>query len=170
MAWTLVTSDRIQLPVSSPLFVNRPADEENPNWIAYRLSLNRMDALKKVSTHWRITCNFPDGVDHRDYVRAKFSDIDMIHFVGAGLCRQVEYINIRGYNCSSCTVPWWQVSPHYMLHTDNSPQAGAGCEIGLIPGSVSSEDNFGFYASRNAAFRCTKDPESTTNRWIGGYT
>ncbi|XP_031572589.1 uncharacterized protein LOC116306650 [Actinia tenebrosa] len=167
MVWTLVSSRRSNQLLSIPFFTNYAIDEENPNWVNYRLSLGRMEALQKLSTHWRVTCNLPtDGVDYRDYVRAKFSEVDIVHLNGKGLCKQVEYVNIRGYNCSLCMTPWWQISSH-LFHTDSWNFKICGAMS--ISGSVNSEDNFGYYGQKNAAFRCTKDPDSTTNWWFGGH-
>ena len=171
-AWTLVLS---KLSASMANFnepalnTDKPVNESNPNWNNYRLPLEKMEALRSASTHWRITCSFPvSGVDYRDYARAKFSDVDMISFKGVGSCKKTEYIDIRGHNCTNCMIPWWQgwVGDNGFFHTDSSVHCTGRSHF---PGSLGSEDNFGHYAIMNKNFRCTKDSESTTNYWIGGY-
>ncbi|KAK3697110.1 hypothetical protein QZH41_016917 [Actinostola sp. cb2023] len=169
-AWTLVQSKSVGAEKNTGLSfsVDNSINESRPNWDAYRLSLNRMEALRAVSTHWRITCNFPiAGVDYRDYVRAKFLDFDMINFKGEGSCMLTEYMDIRGHNCTSCTVPWWQGDRQPSFHTDSSDRYR--CNGISIPGSFPNEDNFGWYHITNNNFSCTTDSESTTNIWIGGY-
>ena len=168
-AWTLIMSERTQrLNVFKelPLYVDKPKNEDNPNWNLFRLSLIKMKQLQSRSSHWRVTCSFQtDGVLHRDYVRAKFADFDPIDFVGLKECKKVEYINVRGHSCSDCNVAWWQDS-RQMLHHDSS---SAACGFDPSAGAVESEDNFGFYNSPNPNFRCTQFPSSTNNYWFGSY-
>ena len=87
MAWTLVMSQTYQyhtLPqLRSPMFQDSPLNQESPRWDAYRLSLQRMNAVKSDSTHWRLTCNFPpEGLQYRDYARANFAEFDAINVKG----------------------------------------------------------------------------------------
>ncbi|CAB3988552.1 Hypothetical predicted protein, partial [Paramuricea clavata] len=85
------------------------------------MSSTMMNDLSTQSTHWRATCSFPThGVDYVDYVRGKFVDFDIINFVGTVDCKKVEYVNIRGHQCSDCSLAWWQTSDGYGLHTDSS--------------------------------------------------
>ena len=143
-----------------------PVDDSLPNWDKYRMSLSMMNDLSAQSTHWRATCSFPThGVDHVDYVRGKFVDFDVINFVGGDVCKRVEYVNIRGHQCSDCDVPWWQSNSYYSLHTDSSYTT---CGFDPSQGAVSSEDNFGRYVTVNSNFRCTADDSATTNWWFGG--
>ena len=45
----------------------------------FRLSLPRMNATVKRSTHVRATCNFnTDELKYEDYLRAKLSDVDLM--------------------------------------------------------------------------------------------
>lgn len=167
--WTLFMSE--ETPGSNvfkalPLYVNKPTSEHHPNWNLFRLSLSKMKQLAAHSSHWRVTCSFQiDGVVYRDYVRAKIADFDPIHFIGLKMCKRVEYMNVRGHNCTNCDVAWWQ-DDKQMLHHDSS---SAGCGFDARSGAVNSEDNFGFYASFNPNFRCTQLPSSTTNYWFGSY-
>ena len=78
-AWTLVLSYSFKnaSQFRESLMNDFPVSVDNPNWSYYRLSKAQMDDLKKISTHWRITCSFRDyGVDFTDYLRAIFSAFD----------------------------------------------------------------------------------------------
>ena len=66
-----------------------------------------MRFLQGQSTHWRATCSYPiNGIDFRDYLRGNFKDFNIIDYVGAGTCKKVEYINIRGHVGTDLTVPF----------------------------------------------------------------
>ena len=150
---------------STRLAVNSPVDDSLPNWDKYRMSLSMMKDLSAQSTHWRATCSFPtQGVDYRDYVRGKFVHFDVINFVGHNVCKRVEYVNIRGHRCSNCTAPWYQDKINYFLHITSTND---GCEFHAKRGSVTYEDNFGYYWYTNKDFRCTADDTATTNWWFG---
>ena len=172
-AWTLVMSFALKNKLTNSmndkaLLQNVPINEQSPNWGIYRMSHSQMNYLKSQSTHWRATCSYPTNkVDYRDYVRAKFSDFDVLAFAGSGICKKVEFINIRGHQCAQCTSKWWHVLNTYMAHIDSS---SSGCQLDARTGSISSEDNFGHYRSINKKFRCTASRLSTTNWWFGGYT
>ena len=126
-----------------------------------------MESLKSHSTHWRATCSFQtDGVDYTDYVRGNFNDFDIMTFLGSGICKRVELINIRGHMAVQQTAKFWAVANTYSLHVDSS---AAGCFFVPTSGSVSSEDNFGFYGAVNPRFRCTAGPQATTQWWFGGH-
>ena len=174
-AWTLITSFALKNAQNDkvkkhPLQINAPVNEKSPNWNIYRMSLSQMTYLKSQSTHWRATCSFPThGVDYTDYVRAKFADFDIMTFLGDGICKKVEYINIRDHSCAQCTSKWWQVRNTYAPHVDSTR---TNCELNARHGSNTGgggEDNFGFYDVVNSKFRCTSGPSSTTNWWFGGY-
>ena len=170
-AWTLVMSwatsnkDMAEFQVKS-FSSDSPVDENLPNWNKYRMSLDTMNDLSTQSTHWRATCSFPThGVDYVDYVRGKFVDLDVVNFLGGNVCKRVEYVNIRGHECTDCDIPWWQTDNSYFLHTDSGYTT---CGFDPTQGAVSSEDNFGRYVSVSSDFRCTADASSTTNWWFGG--
>lgn len=174
MAWTLVISqsfkNRALSQFQDPLFENSPLNQDTPRWDEYRLPLLRLQHLKTFSTYWRCTCNFDrEGLLYRDYVRARISVFDFVSFNEKELCMKVEYMDVRGHNCTGCTAAWWQFkeseSKQNFLHHDSSVNK---CEFGNTPVSVSSEDNFGLYSSVNSHFRCTATNLSTTNYWIGG--
>ena len=170
-AWTLVMSYALknknvgQFGANGQMQNNLPVNEDSPNWNLYRMTLTQMNHLKSQSTHWRVTCSFPTHkVDYTDYVRANFTDFDIMTFRGFGICKKVEYINIRGHQCAQCTSTWWQ--DNEAAHLDST---FTSCQFLPTQGSVSSEDNFGLYSYYNNKFRCSAGPPSTTNWWFGGY-
>ena len=170
-AWTLVMSYAFknklmqQFAASAQMQNDRPVNEHSPNWNLYRMSLTQMNHLKSQSTHWRVTCSFPTyKVDYTDYVRAKFTDFDIMTFRHRAICKKVEYVNIRGHQCAQCTSKWWQYE--YGAHIDSTQ---TGCQFLAAQDSVVNEDNFGYYGSYNNKFRCSARPLSTTNWWFGGY-
>ena len=125
--------------------------------------------LGNQSTHWRATCRYDtDGVVYRDYMRTSLGDFDIMNIQEPvqGKCFQFEIINIRGYQCVTCTAPIWYEKGIDSLHTDSSRNV---CEFNGNQGDVvGNEDNFGHYRIVNAAFRCTSNSDSTTQVWIGG--
>ena len=83
-----------------------------------------------------------------------------------GVCIQFEIINIRGFECVSCTAPLWNRKNRASLHTDSSRNR---CQFNANRGDViDNEDNFGSYSTFNPAFRCSSGSDSTTQFWIGG--
>ncbi|KAL9953235.1 hypothetical protein ACROYT_G040619 [Oculina patagonica] len=173
-AWTLVMSwNRASKDLphfrSRTFLQDAPINQKTPNWHAYRQTLARMKTLRSHSKYWRATCSFNlvQEIDYRDYLRGKFSDFDIMSFLGYGQCKPVDYVNIRGHAAGSgTTARFWQVQNTYTLHIDSSH---SGC--GFIPtaGAVPSEDNFGYYDVVNTKFRCTAADDSTTQWWFGGY-
>ncbi|KAL9953345.1 hypothetical protein ACROYT_G040747 [Oculina patagonica] len=172
-AWTLVMSwnrEYKDLPQikSNGFMQDAPINHNTPNWYIYRQTLARMKSLRSRSTYWRATCSFnimKQKIDYRDYIRGKFSDFDLT-FVGNN-CFPVDYVNIRGHAAGSgTTVRFWQ-GYSYILHTDSSMPGS--CAFKPNPGSVASEDNFGYYGIINTNFRCTMGDDQTTNWWFGGY-
>ena len=127
-----------------------------------------MAALKSRTTHWRITCSFPQyGVDSKtDYVRAAFADFDLLSEF-ARECKNVSYISVMGQSCSECTAQWTQIdnfTPH--IAAISAMENDSACDI--------KSDNtgyyyFGAYDTYNPNFRCTESPNSTTNYWFGSY-
>ena len=148
--------------------MNDPVNENSPNWFLYRLTFDRMKSLKAVSTHWRATCSFDKhGINHyKDYVRGRFSEADIFAYLGRGSCFKTELVNIRGHIGIHKTARFWQVLSKYLLHIDSSQ---TGCQFNPTVGSVTSEDNFGLYATVNPKFTSTMNEDSTTQWWFGGY-
>ncbi|EDO41111.1 predicted protein [Nematostella vectensis] len=176
-AWTLVMSHSLMNRNNSAfcktsLNVNEPVQEDTPNWDAYRLSLDRMDAIASHSTHWRATAGFPryGGMrDYRDYMRGNFEQFDVMEYDGAGECKPVEYINIRGYPVVQTEAAFWQRDRKWGLHVDTGHFR---CPY-QPPWSIISENNFGFYCegegAMNRNFRGTEDLGATTQWWFGGH-
>lgn len=170
-AWTLVFSQSLQRRGED--FAKRSflwggfKNQRNPNWERYRIGGSRMRILKEQSSHWRITCDFPThGVDYRDYVRASFENLDPLKYEASGECREMEYINIRGRNCTQCTAAWWQTDTSQQLTHFSDLD---GCQFGKIDGSLDNEANFGGYWKNNfsSEFRCSSEETSSTNYWYG---
>eukprot|EP00112_Aurelia_sp_Birch-Aquarium-sp1_P026012 Seg897.3 transcript_id=Seg897.3/GoldUCD/mRNA.D3Y31 product="hypothetical protein" protein_id=Seg897.3/GoldUCD/D3Y31 len=128
-----------------------------------RLTKQRMNVLKSQSSHWRATCNFPDSSIYQDYVRARFSDFDMMTFIGNGICKKVEFISIRKHSAAHTMAQFWQVEKTYGLTIDSY---STGCAFNPSTGAIPSEDNFGFYHTINPKFGCTSGPESLTQYWF----
>jgi len=169
--WTLVMSWSFA-NAKMPAFRRRslredaPVNALSPNWEVYRMSRDQMKFLKARSTHWRVTCQFDlVDVDYRDYVRGNFEHFDITSFQGGEECKDVEYINVRGFG-GHTTVAFWQNEGAHLLHTDT--QQGR-CEFDASPGAKNNEDNFGYYSNTNNAFRCTSSPSATTQYWFGSY-
>ena len=172
--WTLVESFSMANKrefANAPFYVDNPDTKNAFSWNKFRLTLSQMDMIANHSTHFRATCNFnTDGLIFIDYLRAKFTNIDIMRLKYDG-CKKYEYINIRGYGCENCTADFVQ-QDRWHAHVDSyhgslykgcqltSPQTGA---IKLPEG----EDNFGFYETVNPVHRCSSSPNSTTQWWFG---
>ena len=131
-----------------------------------RLDYANMKPIQKYTTLWRMTCSFQtSGIDYRDYVRGKKQELDVITFDGDLICKKVEYVNIRGHMCLQCTVSFYQ-RDNCNLHLNSDITA---CDFHGSHGAVYSEDNFGCYMGVHSAFRCARNPESTSQVWFGDY-
>ena len=168
-AWTLVMSQgygnrSVRQLRDVGLMKNAPLNQDEPNWTAYRLSLGRMREVRSHATHWRVTCSFPSyTVDYRDYVRAEFSQFNPLTFEKNLQCKRVEYINVRGNNCTGCTATWSQNTYTMLHHRSDSDK----CELNKAPDATGNEQCFGYYHNRNPSFRCTETDQSSTNYWFG---
>lgn len=173
-AWTLVESFALKnklLPAFRihPLKVSAPVNPYSPNWNLFRMSFLQMSRLRAQSTHWRVTCSFQtNSVDiYRDYARTSFKKFDVLDYVGVNVCKKMEYINIRGQQCTECTVGWIATLNKFATHIDGP--ASTTCQFKPGKDAVYTEDNFGLYWASNKKFRCTTSPDATTNYWFGGY-
>ena len=174
-AWTLVMSwNRASKDLphfrSKTFLQDAPINNKTPNWNSYRQTLARMKTLRSQSKYWRATCSYnlmEQKIDYRDYLRGKFSDFDIMDYLGQGHCFPVDFVNIREHAAGSgTTVRFWQMQNTYMLTTDSSV---TGCGFVASAGAVPSEDNFGYYGTINTNFRCTMADDSSTQWWFGGY-
>ena len=173
-AWTLVESfsfenRKIKQVQEHSFSENAPLNENTPNWYRYRMSYTQMNHFKQQSTHWRVTCSFPQHSKHiyTDYCRTTFKDFDVMTFRGYSVCKKMEFVNIRGHQCAHCSLLWYTIVGREMIHVDSS--RSPKCDLNAAAGSVFTEDNFGWYGAYNKKFRCTAGPDSTTNWWFGGY-
>jgi len=171
-AWTLIQShslhNNIDFKSKAFYLYDMPRNQDVPEWNNYRLSKSRIKSIQDVSTHWRATCNFPkNGVDYRDYIRVSLKNLNLLEKpTESEFCLLTEFVNVRGHECFNCTV-WIGYSSVYSLHMDSYYSRPRGCDF--IGGATSDEDNFGFYFTRNQAFRCTSSLDSTTQYWLGSY-
>ena len=122
--------------------------------------------IRDNSTHWRVTCNFPSGLDFTDYPRATLQATDILTFVNQDRCRKYEYISVRGQSCTDCSGMIVQRDTQHM-HTDSYWSGRNGCFWDPRIGSVVGEDNFGFYNTINTQHSCTENSLSTTQWWLG---
>ena len=176
ITWTLIQSYSLhnRATFRKGLWLDIPKNILDPtkSWSSYRLPAAKMQMIQNDSTKWRVTCEFDKNLTaiERDSMRGSKADLDILTFNVFGKCKKVDYINIRGYNCSNCTVKLYQ-RPTYALHTD-SIQAAKTCEFKLLREgkqcSNSGEDNFGQYECINPKHRCSATAQSTTQTWLGG--
>ena len=142
-------------------------NQEAFTWSKFRLSLPRMNATVKRSTHVRATCNFNiEELKYEDYLRAKLSDIDLMRF-SLSTCKKFEFISVRGNNCTNDTAHFVQ-RDFWHAHSDSNNQE-CSC-TSLSEGAVKfpgGEDNFGWYKTRNPVHRCVASNDSTT-QWLFG--
>ena len=89
---------------SKALYEPSPENRGAPNWTKYRISNGLMYVIKNTTTHWRVTCSFPQyGVNiSTDYVRAAFADLDITGECWRE-CKKVSHISVMGQSCSECT-------------------------------------------------------------------
>ena len=174
--WTLVESFSMANNrefANKPFYVDNPGQEKAFSWNNFRLTLSRMDMTANHSTHFRATCNFyTDGLIYIDYLRAKFTDIDLMRLKFDG-CKKYEYINIRGFGCENCTAHFVQ-QDQWHAHVDSYyGSLVMGCQLkSPLTGAVElpeGEDNFGYYKTVNHVHRCSSRRDSTTQWWFGEH-
>ena len=155
---------------NKPFYVDNPDNNKAFSWNKFRLTLSQMKMIAKHSSRFRATCNFnTDGLNYTDYLRAKFTDIDVMQ-LKYDRCKKYEYINIRGYGCENCTAHFVQKDPWH-AHVDSFYGSSKGCQLtSPLAGAVklpAGEDNFGYYETVNPVHRCSSSPNSTTQWWFG---
>jgi len=169
MSWSLANKDLPQFRKQA-FMQDASVNHNTPNWYIYRQTLARMKSIRSQSTHWRATCSFDQmqqKIDYRDYLRGKFSDLDIMTYDANGQCFLVDYVNLRGHTATGTTAQFWQRKNMYPIHIDS--HKSNGCTFKPLAGAVPSEDNFGYYESFNKNFRCTTGDDQTTQWWFGGY-
>ena len=165
--WTLVQSYQFKYKsnFNTAYSSDKPVNEDTPCWDEYRLSKSRMQSIQDDSNKFRVTCKYDtDGVVYTDYLQVTKKQIDLLVFA-KGQCRFVEYIDIRGQNCSKCTAYIHQSSNVLHFHARSScafqPKSSPGCKN---HGDIS----FGWYGCYNPENRCSSSFTATTQTWLGG--
>ena len=128
-----------------------------------------MKSIAEQSTYFRVTRNFPAGLDYSDYLRAKLVEVDIFHSKNDKDCEVMEKVYVRGFGCESCTADFpnnvfWH--PHIATSSRNFK-----CQLDA-PGSVigplgEKEHDFGHYTTRNTKQKCVEFENSTTQWWFG---
>ena len=162
-AWTLVMSQsfgkRNKKFATTSFQEGWFKNQHTPNWEEYRIGKRRLLKIKAQSSHWRVTCDFSTfGVDYKDYARASLKNLNPLKFKASGECREMDYINIRGHNCTKCTASWWQKKDQFLTHFSDQD----GRQFGKTPGGSDNVANFGGYWKNNASleFRCSANETS----------
>ena len=171
MSWTLIQSYQLRNKDDfqrKSFDIDHPKNEETPQWESYRLSISKMKSIQKDSSQWRMTCRYEtDGLNYTDYMEGLKTKVDILSFREKG-CKEVEFINVRGYNCAHCEAMLKQTRGlafhHDSLHSFENctfkPQNSKKC-------FRNREDNFGLYRCVNPIHRCSMDEESTSQTWLG---
>ena len=158
---------KIRLFTSENLFTSTFREtKQDLTGMIFRVSFQAMINIRDNSTHWRVTCNFPSGLDFTDYPRATLQATDILTFVNQDRCRKYEYISVRGQSCTDCSGMIVQRDTQHM-HTDSYWSGRNGCFWDPRIGSVVGEDNFGFYNTINTQHSCTENSLSITQWWLG---
>lgn len=174
MTWTLIQSYSLENKnIFQSLSKDSPQNQNSgPSWLDYRLSKSQMQFIQGDSSKWRVTCAYaPNNVSYTDYVSGLNAKMDILTFDKSNVCVELEYINIRGQYCTSCTAAMWQ-GEYFIVHFDSyrastsncdfKPTASEPCDTG------NGEDNFGFYSCINPKHRCSSSAQATTQTWFGG--
>ena len=171
ITWTLIQSYSLhnnEIFKSSSFNEDSPHNQNNPSWSRYRLSKSRMESIQQDSTKWRATCRYEtDGVLYTDYLRVSKAELDILTNIGAQ-CVNVEYINVRGQNCTGCTA-YIRQTPSQILHflSKNSIDFGQ-CNFKPFGEQVcKNRYYFGHYYCTNSEHRCSSSSETTTQNWLG---
>lgn len=183
VAWTLIESfsmNNEQPLFRYPFLLDYPLNEQHLNWEFFRLPKKVMVRIGSRSKYWRGSCSYPDyGVDYRDYVRVRMSDLNPITFVGgltfsSDSCILIDFIDIKGTNCENCTTTIFQLS-NEMIHI--APWWGRyhhDCNFNTAnveyhcPGTNERARLLGHYlVCSDPSYRCSETPSSTTQIWFG---
>ena len=166
MAWTLIQSYQYKNNhqfKNNPLTKDRPVNEDTPVWHSYRLSKSRMKSIQEDSSKWRMTCRYDtDGLNYTDYVRGSNKELDILTYARGASCKEVEFINIRGHECTGCKADVFQ-GDTLTLHIYPSNKK---CSFQVI-NFPDCEENFGYYNCINEKHRCTSSQKSTSQTWFG---
>lgn len=177
IVWSLIESFSLGNALTFrtlPFTATYPVNEALMNWQYYRQSYTVMLETRYNATLWRSTCNYHlSGYVQRDSVRGSLLYLDILKHTAGNLCVAVDFIDVRGITCSSCTVAMYQDT---FIHLNvDSTSSDKGCQWNGYPGAHSVKirgkwnyDNyFGNYLVYNTAFGCTSSSTSTTQWWLG---
>ena len=174
IAWTLVQSFKLENEKNfrKSFTLDHPKNPETPNWTFYRLSKSRMEFIQRDSSKWRMTCRFEtDGLIYTDYMEGLKTQVDILQYTNAA-CKEVEFINVRGYNGTKCKAylrqndlsgdrPAFHHKPKPSIkHCTFKPKKYTTCDN-------RTEFSFGHYKCVNPAHRCSTNSSSTTQSWLG---
>ena len=68
-----------------------------------------MGSLKAHSSLWRATCSYSThSIVLTAYVRGNFKDINIVASTGSGVCKKMDFVNIRGHRMDIHQVKRWQ--------------------------------------------------------------
>jgi hypothetical protein len=172
MVWTLIESFAFAMRVkyrNNPFTEDFSYNQGSFNWNDYRLSRSVMQHIKSNATHWRATCNYnTHGLVKTDYVRGLLSDVDILTYGQGHKCVRMQYINILGKICESCTSHFRQDHTHAFIDSGYGHRSELGCEWdGRQDCPDGGCDYFGKYVISNPRFRCSNAESSTTQWWLG---
>ena len=154
-----------------PLTKDFPREQKNPNWEKYKLSLERMKALRDESTDWAFTCKYNTrGFSHDDFLRVKFAKCDILTYKGAsdGNCIDVEYVNIRGSSCSNCKFSVSQGGTTFHVGKTHN-NCGAWVDYTSKTCGITKARYFGSYTCTDTSFACMATSSSTNQLWFRHY-
>ena len=172
MTWTLVQSNQRDQKMKA-LSYDKPLNENNFSWNGYRLSKTKMKSIQKDSTMWRATCQYQEQ-SCSDLVRGFNDKMDILTKMDG--CFKVEYINVRGYSCTNCTVYFLQTD-RCTFHFHLSTTWGSDCKFRPQLEQYRTDlDYFDCYHRKyiygdqqDKAHCCSKSSATTTQIWFGGH-
>jgi len=135
------------------------------NLLTKRLNLCKTFLQDKYSLI-RLSFSFVEGLFCQILVTKAVSYLELP--AKKEFCLLTEFVNVRNHSCSDCTV-FIGYSSTVSLHMDSYDvhSHNAGC---YFRGGIPDEDNFGFYAIHNSAFRCTSSPVLQLSTGSGGIS
>ena len=177
MSWTLIQSYELRYSetFSKSFFINYPIGEEQFSWAQYRASKSRMQSIQSDTRKWRLTCNYNEQQQaySNDFVISWNTIVDILN-LNSRQCARVEYIHLRGFNCSNCTAFLGQFQDTAVfkrpppLHFVANPYQSCNFKPG--DGEICNkmrEHNFGRYQCINPHHDCSAHQSSTTQAWLG---
>ena len=177
LTWTLVQTYSFKNRGSffqEPFFKDGSINQWNAvkDWFEHRHKRETMESIQNDSTKWRVTCDFDKNLTalRNDFMQGSKASVNILTFNEEGVCKKVEYVDIRGYSCSNCSVMLYQTDL-YPFHMDTR-ESVESCDLKVEDSKwcqgQGGEDSFGYYHCRHEGHRCSATNTSTTNTWLGG--